>query len=178
MAKCKCTLKCSTFGSVQETVITDTGTSWTLRANLSKIRADRLAFERQQLDGQQGISAATQQLLAEAAIHANNYSNDSSSSFADFNASVDNSADKGSDIRAPVTGGEQHAVSAAQMHILHVFKLGINNIVPHGPAFCVTVRCMLPGAIKCQTSLRHSCSGNMIQLILAYRLIPLKQTAW
>jgi len=45
----------STFGSIQETVITDAGASRTVRANLSKIRADRLAFERQHLDSQQGM---------------------------------------------------------------------------------------------------------------------------
>jgi hypothetical protein len=45
----------STFGSVQETVITDAGASRTVRANLSKIHTDRLAFERQHLDSQQGM---------------------------------------------------------------------------------------------------------------------------
>jgi hypothetical protein len=125
------------FGSVQETVITDTGTSQTLRANLSKIHADRLAFERQCLDNQQGtlyapsfllklhrkagISIATKQLLAKAAIHANDYSNDASADFGAFNsnaepvesdASVDDGVDEGSDIRVPVTGDEHHAVSA------------------------------------------------------------------
>ncbi|KAG2079040.1 hypothetical protein BDR04DRAFT_1146733 [Suillus decipiens] len=109
------------FGSVQETVITDTGTSRTLQANLSKIYTDRLAFERQQLDSQQGISIATKQLLSEAAIHVNDYLNDASADFSAFDsnaepvesdASVNDNVDEGSDICVPVTGDEQHA----QMH--------------------------------------------------------------
>ncbi|KAG0692671.1 hypothetical protein DFH29DRAFT_882163 [Suillus ampliporus] len=118
MTKRKCTFARSTFGSVQETVITDIGTSRTLRANLSKIHSDRLALERQHLESQQ-----------EAAIHANNYSNDVSSSFPDFgaldsniepvesNASVDEGADEDSEIHTPVTGDERHAVSAVRKHV-------------------------------------------------------------
>ncbi|KAG2131859.1 hypothetical protein BD769DRAFT_1386566 [Suillus cothurnatus] len=116
MTKHKCTFKSSMFGSVQETVITDTGTSQTLQANLSKVHADRKA----------GISIATKQLLAKAAIHANDYSNDASADFGAFNsnaepvesdASVDDGVDEGSDICVPVTGDEHHAVSAVRTHV-------------------------------------------------------------
>ncbi|KAG2125460.1 hypothetical protein DEU56DRAFT_873092 [Suillus clintonianus] len=44
----------STFGTIHETIITDTGTLRTSRANLSKVRADRLALERENLGSHRG----------------------------------------------------------------------------------------------------------------------------
>ncbi|KAG2356428.1 hypothetical protein BDR07DRAFT_1491982 [Suillus spraguei] len=73
------------------------------------------------------LSAATQQLLAEAAIYTNNYSNDVSD-FADFGdvigaaVTTDGNAvdsedsteeDEGSEMHPPLTGHDRHAVSAA-----------------------------------------------------------------
>lgn len=73
------------------------------------------------------LSAATRQVLAEAAIYTNNYSNNVDDSFADFGDIVgaavamdgDDSTeeDEGSEMHSPVAGHDRHAVSVARMQV-------------------------------------------------------------
>ncbi|KAG1849095.1 hypothetical protein C8R48DRAFT_778679 [Suillus tomentosus] len=122
----------STFGSIHETVITNTGTSRTSRANLSKICVDRLALEQENLQSHRELSDATQQVLAEATLYANNYSNNVGDSFADLGGSIGAAVamdgdvvdsndsmeeDKGSEMHPPVSGHDRHTVSAARTQV-------------------------------------------------------------
>ncbi|KAG1853525.1 hypothetical protein F4604DRAFT_1686334 [Suillus subluteus] len=59
--------KLSTVGKVKEAVVHSTGDLRTLRSNLTKLRADRIAFEREQV---QTADFTARQLLAEAALEA------------------------------------------------------------------------------------------------------------
>ncbi|KAG1745370.1 uncharacterized protein EDB91DRAFT_1080299 [Suillus paluster] len=125
----------STFGTIHETIITDTGTLRTSRANLSKVRADRLALERENLGShREELSAATREVLAEAAIYANKYPDDVGDSIMDFGGVIgagvamdgdvvdsDDSTEEneGSETQSLAAGYDRHAVSAARMQIFN-----------------------------------------------------------
>ncbi|KAG1732302.1 hypothetical protein EDB19DRAFT_1734709, partial [Suillus lakei] len=58
----------STVSKVKEAILQPTGNLRTLHSNLTKLRADRLAFEREQAQSQLANNATARQLLAEAAL--------------------------------------------------------------------------------------------------------------
>ncbi|KAG1785797.1 uncharacterized protein HD556DRAFT_1456348 [Suillus plorans] len=60
--------KLSTVGKVKEAIVQSTGDLRTLRSNLTKLRADRIAFEREQVQSQLEANITARQLLAEAAL--------------------------------------------------------------------------------------------------------------
>ncbi|KAG2086942.1 hypothetical protein BD769DRAFT_1715016 [Suillus cothurnatus] len=122
----------STFGSVQETVILDSGTSKTIRANLTKIREDRIRFERENHELHEEISMKARQVLAEAAIHArpSHHPGDLAVSFDYGDASTGQMETDGSpettssdeeddgDEDTPMASRDGQAVTTARAHVI------------------------------------------------------------
>ncbi|KAG1884153.1 hypothetical protein F4604DRAFT_1677288 [Suillus subluteus] len=120
------------FGSIQESVILDSGTSKTIRANLTKIREDRIRFEQEKHDLCEEINMKARQVLAEAAIHArpSNHAEDLAVSFDYRDASisqmeVDKSPETTScdeeddgDEGAPMASHDGQAVTTSRAHVI------------------------------------------------------------
>ncbi|KAG1791120.1 uncharacterized protein HD556DRAFT_1310207, partial [Suillus plorans] len=116
--------KLSTICHVKESVVQSTGDLRTLRSNLTKLRADCIVYEREQLQGQIAANASARQLLAEAALEAGTTNTDTHY-FGDFDMDSDRDNMEAEDEHEeegdeeesegnPVGGCEGSAVGAAQ----------------------------------------------------------------
>ncbi|KAG2744464.1 hypothetical protein P692DRAFT_201808419 [Suillus brevipes Sb2] len=123
------------FGTINETIITDTDTFRTSRANLSKVRADRLALERENMGSRRELSAATREVLAEAAIYANKYSDDVGDSIMNFGDVVGAGVAMDGDAVDSDDSTEENEVSAARVQKFN----SIQGIFSKGSVYCTNI---------------------------------------
>ncbi|KAG2341415.1 hypothetical protein BDR05DRAFT_1001795 [Suillus weaverae] len=124
--------KLSTISHVKESIVQTTGDLRTLRSNLTKLRADRIIYEREQLQSRIAVDATARQLLAEAALEAGT-TNPDAHYFGDFDidGNQDNmeeedkheeEGDEGDSEGHPVGGCEGPAVGAARAQVINCFQ--------------------------------------------------------